>query len=75
MQVITAARAAHQIAFVDQTFKHQRSGVARNLKLLRQLPTRWQRRVDGENAAENGVDQRFANLLLQPALVVKIHVQ
>lgn len=74
MQVITAARAAHQISLVNQPLKHQRRGVARYPQLAGQLAAGGERRVGGKNAAQNGVNQRFAHLLLQTAARVEINV-
>lgn len=74
MQVVTAAWAANQVALVDQTFKHQRGGVARDAKLAGQLATGRQRGVGGEDPAENGIHQRLSHLFLQTAARLKINV-
>ena len=74
MQVVTAAWAANQVALVDQTFKHQRGGVARDAKLAGQLATGGQWGVGGEDPAENGIHQRLSHLFLQTAARLKINV-
>jgi hypothetical protein len=74
MQVVTAARAANQVALVDQTFKHQRGGVARDAQLAGQLAAGGQRGVGGEDPAENGIHQRLSHLFLQTAARLKINV-
>ena len=74
MQVITAARATHEVSLVNQPFKNQRRGVARDPQLAGQLAAGGERRVGGKNAAQNGVNQRLAHLLLQTAARVEINV-
>lgn len=74
MQVVTAAWAANQVALVDQTFEHQRGGVARDAKLAGQLATGGQRGVGGKDPAENGIHQRLSHLFLQTAARLKINV-
>jgi hypothetical protein len=75
MQVVTTARAADQIAFIDQTFKHQRRGIARDAKLAGELAARREMGISRENTTQNGIDQRFANLLLKSTPGVKIYIQ
>ena len=74
VQVVTAARTAQQITFVNQALKNQRRGVTRDPQLAGQLAAGGERRVGGKNAAQNGVNQRLAHLLLQTAARVEINV-
>src|SRR5690606_30183701 len=74
VQVVAAARAADQVAVVQQALVDQRHGVARHGQLLRQLAARGQRLVGREPAAQNGRHQRLTKLFLQAALAVEIQV-
>ena len=75
MQVVTTARAAHQIAVVQQAFVDQRHGIARDTQLLGQLAARRQRLIGRKTSAQNRRHQGLAQLLLQAALLVEIQVK
>lgn len=73
VQVVTAARTAQQIAFVNQPLKT--SAVV--LRDTRSWLASWRQEEAAcrrKNTAQNGVNQRLAHLLLQTAARVEINV-